>query len=190
MLVQLHADLFLGFGHAGDAGLFALESARDDLDNAADFDAAGDGLGFQVGQNVLERGFPGKHALGVLERRLVDASAGRRVTSTGAADEFLHVVKCTGFNEHVAAHGGRVKDGHDLALKRHHRAAAVEASVHFVSDTLLGVDGGFHDVEERTDAAVHLTEQAVSVFHVEVGKDAVVVFDGAGVDPLGSGVDA
>ena len=103
-----------------------------------------------------------KHALGVLERRLVDASAGRRVSATGATDELLHVVERTGLNEDVAAHGGRVKDGHDLALERHHRTAAVKAGVHFVSDTLFGVDGRLHDVEERTDAAVHLTEQAVA----------------------------
>ena len=77
LLVEFHADLFLGFGHAGDTSLLALEGARDDFDDAADLDAAGDGLGLQVGQDVLERGFTGKHALGVLERGLVDASAGR-----------------------------------------------------------------------------------------------------------------
>ena len=66
----------------------------------------------------------------------------------------------------------------------------MEASVHFVSHTLFGVDGGLHDVEERTDAAVHLTEQAVGVFHVEVGENAVVILDGTGVNPLSPGVNA
>ena len=190
LLVEFHADLFLGFGHAGDTSLLALEGSRDDFDDAADFDAAGDGLGLQVRENVLKRGFPGKDVLGVLERRLVDAAASRRVSTTGAADELLHVVKRTGLDEHVAAHGRWVEDGHDFTLKGDHGTAAVEASVHFVSDTLFGVDGGLDDVEERADAAVHFSEEAVGVFHVEVGEDAVVILDGTGVNPLGSGVNA
>ena len=190
MLVEFHADLFLGFGHAGDASLLALEGASDDFDDAANFDAAGDGLGFEVRQNVLKWGFTGKHVLGVLERRLVDSSASRGVSSTRAADELLHVVEGAGFHKDVATHGRWVKDGHDLSLKGNHRTAAVEASVHFVSHTLFGVDGGLHDVEERADAAVHLTEQAVGVFHVEVGENAVVIFDGTGVNPFCTGVDA
>ena len=100
------------------------------------------------------------------------------------------MVKRTGFNEHITTHGGRMKNGHDLALQRDHRPAPVQASVHLIGDALLGVDGGLHDVEEGANAAVHLAEKTVSVFHVEVGKDAVVVLDGARVDPLGSSVDA
>ena len=82
LLVEFHADLFLGFGDAGDTSLFALEGARDDFDNAADLDTAGDGLGLQVGKDVLERGFTGKHALGVLEWRLVDTTTGRWISTT------------------------------------------------------------------------------------------------------------
>ena len=100
------------------------------------------------------------------------------------------MVKRTGLDEDVASHGRWVEDGHDLALKGHHRTAAVKTSVHFVSHSLLGVDGGLDDVEEGADAAVHLTEKTVGVFHVEVGEDAVVILDGTGVNPLGSGVDA
>ena len=100
------------------------------------------------------------------------------------------MVKGAGFHKDVATHGRWVKNGHDLSLKGNHRTAAVEAGVHFVSHTLFGVDGGLHDVEERADAAVHLTEQAVGVFHVEVGENAVVILDGTGVDPFCTGVDA
>ena len=82
-----------------------------------------------------------------------------------------------------------MEDGHDLALKGHHRTAAVETSVHFVSHPLFGVDGGLDDVEERADAAVHLTEKTVGVFHVKVGEDAVVILDATRVNPLGSRVD-
>ena len=68
--------------------------------------------------------------------------------------------------------------------------AAVEASVHFVSHTLFGVDGGLDDVEERADAAVHLSEKTVGVFHVQIGKNTIVILDGTGVNPLGSSVNA
>ena len=189
LLVEFHADLFLGFRDAGDAGLFTLESARNDFDDAADLDAAGNGLGLQVRQDVLKRGFTGKHALGVLEWGLVDATTGGRVSTAGPANELLNVMERTRLDEDVAAHGGRVENGHDLALERHHGTAAVKASVHLISHALLGVDGRLHDVKEGTHAAVHLTEQAVSVLHVEVGKDAVVVLDVARVDPFRSGVN-
>ena len=76
LLVEFHADLFLGFRYAGDAGFFALEGTRDDFDDAADLDAAGDGLGLQVGQDVLERSLAGEHVLGVLQRGLIDAASG------------------------------------------------------------------------------------------------------------------
>ena len=76
LLVKFHADLFLGFGHAGDTSLLALEGARDDFDDAANLNTAGDGLGLQVWQDVFERGFTGKHVLGVPKRGLVDTSAG------------------------------------------------------------------------------------------------------------------
>ena len=76
LLVEFHADLFLGFGNTGDASLLALERARDDFDDAADLDAAGDGLGLQVGQDVLKRSLTGKHVLGVLKRGQIDAATG------------------------------------------------------------------------------------------------------------------
>ena len=120
LLVKFHADLFLGFGHADDASLFAFESARNDLHNAADFNAAGDGLWFKVGENVLKRRLTGKHRLGVLERGLVDASASGWVAPTGAADELLNVVLSARFHEHVAPHGGGVEDGHDFTLQSGH----------------------------------------------------------------------
>ena len=120
MLVEFHADLFLGFGHAGDTSLLALEGASDDFDNAADLDTAGDGFGLQVGQDILERGFTGKHVLGVLEGRLVDATTSRGVSTTGATDELLNVVKRTGLNENIASHGRWMKNGHDLTLKSDH----------------------------------------------------------------------
>ena len=66
LLVKFHADLFLGFGHAGDTSLLALEGARDDFDDAADLNTAGDGLGLQVWQDVFERASPGSTFLAFL----------------------------------------------------------------------------------------------------------------------------
>ena len=94
-----------------------------------------------------------------------------------------------GFHEDVASHGRWVKNRHDFTLKGGHRTAAVKTSVHLVGHSLFGVDGGLDDVEEGSNAAVHFSQHAVSVLHVNVGKDAVVLLEVARVNPFRTGVD-
>ena len=95
-----------------------------------------------------------------------------------------------GFDEDVATHAVGVNDGHDLVFEGAEATAAVDASVHLRGQALLGADGGLDDVEEGAHRAVHFLEQGVSAFHFEVGKDAVVVLEVAGVNPLCGVVDA
>ena len=83
-----------------------------------------------------------------------------------------------------------MKNRHNLALKGSKGTAAVQSSVHFVGNPLLGTNRCLDDVKEGANRSVHLAEEGGVVFHIEVREDAVVILEGSWVNPFCFGVAA